>query len=273
MERVALKPFLKWVGGKGRMLSKYAPLLPDMTQVRRYVEPMVGGAAMLFSLQHPENIICDYNEELIDTYRVVKHRVDELIDILSGYVYDRDFFHEIRSWNVLELDDVTKAARMIYLNKTCYNGLYRVNKSGQFNAPFGTYKNPKIYCKDNLRNVSQFLKTTEILSGDFTVPAALIGENDFVYIDPPYIPLNATSNFTSYTAKGFSIQEQIRLGAFTAQLIAQGAKVMLSNSDTVLSREIFGHMQAHEVLSGRSINSNPNRRGNVHELVFTSYEV
>lgn len=251
MEEKTAKPFLKWAGGKGQLLNEikqYYPLLDN--NITKYAEPFVGGGAVLFDILNNFNIkeiyINDVNEELINTYRVIKENINELINILKLYQSEyipldtekRKFYYteKRKRFNELKIkknkkENIEKAALMIFLNKTCFNGLYRVNKNGYFNVPMGSYKNPLICDENNLRAVSEKLQKVTIICGDYTKLINLINENTFVYFDPPYRPLTNTANFTSYTENLFDDKKQIELSNFINEIHKKGAKILLSNSD------------------------------------------
>lgn len=280
---VLARPFLKWAGGKGQLLPELTRRLPK--QFRRYHEPFVGGGALFFHLVNNGRlregaVLSDSNEELILCYQVVRDNVAALIEALQVHVphfKDPEYFREIRSWDrqsdFAQRDPVAKVARTIFLNRTCYNGLYRVNKKGQFNTPFGYYKNPLICDPDNLRAVSAALKHTEIRHGDFAAVLERARPGDLVYFDPPYDPVSVTASFTHYTGQHFSVDEQRRLVRVFDQLVVQGSQVMLSNSHTELTRELYRHTpRADIVYASRKINCDGKKRGSVEELIVCSYQ-
>ena len=213
---IKAKPFVKWVGGKTQLLAELTSRIPR--NFSRYFEPFLGGGALFFHLQPEQSTLIDVNEELINAYRVIKYKTDELISDLHRHIYEKDYYYQIR--NVDRTDeyrswsDVRRASRLIYLNKSCFNGLYRVNSKGEFNTPMGRYKNPKIVDRVNLRACSQALQTAEIIAGSFLEIEEKVDRNDFVYFDSPYAPLNATSNFTGYSQKGFDREMQLSLARF-----------------------------------------------------------
>lgn len=247
---VLLKPFVKWVGGKSQMIDEIEKILPvtGETSFTKYCEPMVGGGALFFNMLSKnlfgQYYICDTNAELMNAYRVIKNSVDGLIEKLikmqmlflpmdeNGRKY---YYYSVRDkFNSTELNDVTaedKAAYFIFLNKTCFNGLYRVNRNGQFNVPMGAYKNPTICDEYNLRNINKALQNVTVVCGDYTLSKQFIDKNTFVYIDPPYRPISETSAFTSYNSDAFDDKEQIRLSEFIDEINLIGAKIVLSNSD------------------------------------------
>ncbi|MDK4267528.1 DNA adenine methylase [Corynebacterium accolens] len=274
-----VKPLVKWAGGKRQLLPHIHAALPDGTP-RRYYEPFIGGGAVLFSLTPACARVNDLNSELINLYEVVREGVDELISLVSTYPNDADFFYQLRAVDrdadrFAALSATERAARTLYLNKTCYNGLYRVNSAGQFNAPFGRYKNPTICDADTLRGVHQYFRDNDITftQGDFAAAVAGAGEGDFVYFDPPYDPVNVTSSFTGYQKGGFDRAEQERLKAVCDDLDARGVKFLLSNSATEFIRELYADFSIDTVAATRAINSVGSRRGKVDEVLVRNYEV
>lgn len=300
----AARPFLKWAGGKTQLLDEFAKRLPvelKEKKITNYVEPFIGGGAVYFSLHRNFSFdtcyICDANEELILSYRVIQKSVKKLIaeletlqsDYLSKSEEKREeFFYEIRDAFNKNLPGINfrkysspwigRAAQVIFLNHTCFNGLFRVNRHGEFNVPFGKYKNPDILNEDNLNEVATLLKTTKILLGDFTRCGKFVDDQTFVYLDPPYRPLNQTSSFTSYAKDGFSDSDQRRLGEFFRQLDAKGAKIMMSNSDPrnenpddTFFDDLFSEFYIERIPAKRMINCNGSRRGTINELIITNY--
>ncbi len=271
-----IAPFLKWVGGKRQLLPAINNLLPDSYNC--YYEAFVGGGAVLFNIQPEKAVINDYNPELINVYKVIKHHPDALINDLKRHKNESDYFYQIRSLDrkveFQKLSDVEKASRIIYLNKTCYNGLYRVNSAGEFNAPFGRYKNPNIVNDVTIRAVSEFLNNNDIsiLNCDFekAVESALKG--DFVYFDPPYVPVSQSANFTGYVKGGFDLGEQERLRNVCNQLHEKGVKFLLSNSSTPIIHELYKDYDIHIVKATRAINSNALKRGAIDEVLIRNYE-
>ncbi len=276
------RPFLKWAGGKGQLLPELMRRLP--ARFGHYHEPFVGGGALFFHLWNSGllrhgAILSDYNAELISCYQAVRNHVEELIEALllhNPYGTDKEYFYSVRAWDRQPGFDqrpmVERAARTIFLNRTCYNGLYRLNNKGQFNAPFGHYKKPLVVDPDNLREVSRALQHVELHSGDFGRVAEHARRNDLVYFDPPYVPLSATASFTAYTHQGFTEAEQKRLAALFAKLAWRGCYVMLSNSYTDLARELYAGQPVHERLfASRKINCDGKKRGDVEELIVCSY--
>jgi len=267
-----VSPFLKWAGGKGGLLAQYEPFLPARDAIQRYVEPFLGGGAVFFRTQYHPARLADVNEAVINVYEMVRDQVGPLIELLGQHVNEHDYFYEVRDLDPLTLSPVERAARFIYLNRTCYNGLYRVNSKGEFNVPFGRYKNPRLQDAEGLTAASQALADVELVHADFEQSTADCGPGDFVYFDPPYDPVSDTSNFTRYARDGFDAEAQRRLAEVFASLAERGARVMLSNSDTPLIRSLYDpqRFEVHEIQARRAINSNPNGRGPVTELLILS---
>jgi DNA adenine methylase len=273
---VKADPFLKWAGGKGQLLKQYIQYIPR--KFNNYIEPFVGGGAVFFYLSNngyidndKKVVLIDSNEELINCYKIVNSSVAQLISILnsSSFLNNQDTYYKIRDSN--PQDPIEKAARTIYLNKTCFNGLYRVNSSGQFNVPFGKYANPLICNGKNLEAVSIVLSKVDLICDDFSRCLEFAEKDDFIYFDPPYQPLSKTANFTSYTKKCFDEQEQIRLYKIFKKLDNIGCKVMLSNSDTYLIKELYKDFHIQVVLANRAINCKASGRGKINELVIMNY--
>lgn len=268
------KPFLKWAGGKSQLLTEIQKRLPG--QYEQYFEPFVGGGAVFFFLQPHKSILVDINSELINTYITIRDNLDELIIDLKRYIYDKDYYYSIRSIDrnseYENWSNVQKASRFIYLNKTCYNALYRVNSKQQFNTPFGRYKNPTILDEENLRACSKILQNNvELISGEFSMIESRITPKDFIYFDPPYVPLTQTANFTSYSQKGFNETMQKKLCCLCHRLNNKGVKFMLSNSSAPLVLELYKSFNLQFVQASRSINSKGNKRGKVAEVLVTNY--
>ena len=264
-------PFLKWAGGKQRLLSQYQPFLPARTAIGRYFEPFIGSAAVFFYWQPQQAILSDRNEKLIELYRLVRDDVAGVIKALQGHRNEVDYYYDVRAHEPAQ--PAARAARLIYLNKTCYNGLYRENSKGEFNVPFGRYKNPTICDEDRLRAASQALQSVELVAADFEVVAQRAKAGDFIYFDPPYAPLNATSSFTNYNKHGFTADDQKRLAATIKQLDARGCHIMLSNSSAPLVYELYADNGYHiqPIQARRNINSKANQRGPIKELLITNY--
>lgn len=269
-------PVLKWVGGKRQLLDELVPLLPK--KISAYCEPFVGGGAMLFSIQPKLAYINDINNDLILVYNTIKNDVESLISALTEYKNEADFFYSVRDWDrdkkkYESLTDVEKAARIIYLNKTCYNGLYRVNNAGEFNSPFGNYKNPNIVNAPVLRAVNFYFNNAAIYfsSTDYAETLYSIPKGTFVYLDPPYDPISSTSNFTGYSKGGFTQADQIRLRKCCDDLNNRGIKFMLSNSSTKFIRDQYSAYKITTVHAKRAINSVASKRGEVEEIVVRNY--
>lgn len=270
-----VSPVMKWPGGKRRLLkelNKYVPQNYD-----QYYEPFFGGGALYFNQQPKKATISDINPELINLYIVIKNKPQELIAELQNglYINDKENFLHIRNLdrdkNFSKKSDVQKAARTLYLNKTCFNGLYRVNSSHQFNTPYGKYENPKILDAPNILNISNLFtqNETNIINEPFiTVLKNIDKEKNFVYLDPPYIPLTITSSFTSYTGEGFRDKDHIMLAEMMKELDEKGNYVLLSNSDTPVTREIYSHFNYTEIQVTRSISANSTSRKQVGELLI-----
>jgi DNA adenine methylase len=262
-------PFLKWVGGKGQLLEQFRELLP--TSFERYFEPFLGGGAVFFSLAPSKAVLSDVNCELVDCYRAIRDSVDDVIEALGAHRYEKEHYYEVRSLDPASLALPERAARTVFLNRSGYNGLYRVNQSGAFNVPFGRYSNPRLCDPANLRACSRALEGVEVFSGEFTDGVKGARRGDFVYFDPPYVPVSTTANFTSYAAGQFGWAEQQRLADLFARLAHRGVLVMLSNSDTPAVRELYRAYRIDRVVAARSVNSNPERRGKVAEVVVRSF--
>ena len=273
-------PVIKWVGGKRQLLpeiKKYSP-----KKFNTYFEPFVGGGAVLFEFQPKNAIVNDINKELINLYSVIQNNVEELISKLSDtdtysntsecYYKIRELDREPQKYN--KMTGIDRAARILYLNKTCYNGLYRVNSVGEFNSPFGSYKNPNIVNEITLRAVNKYFNESNIkfLNVDFEKAVKNAKKGDFIYFDPPYAPISKTSNFTGYNESGFGENEQIRLKTLCDILDKKGVKFLLSNSDCEFIRELYRDYNIVTIKAKRAINSNGNNRGTVSEVLIRNYE-
>ena len=266
-------PIVKWVGGKRQLMFE---LLKNMSEnYNRYFEPFIGGGALFFELQPDNAYISDMNEELINLYQVVRDNVDELVADLQKHDISKEYFMEIRNIDRTEeyknWSNIQKASRFIYLNRTCFNGMYRVNSKGEFNVPFGHYKNPRIVDENNLINCSNLLQKTEIKHADFSEILKKIKKGDFVYFDPPYVPLSETSSFTSYTKDGFDMDMQFKLRDVCDELDSMGVKFLLSNSDTKLVNELYENYNIKKVFASRQINANADGRGKITEVLVRNY--
>lgn len=302
--RVGAKPFLKWAGGKSQLLMQFQKLYPfelKLGIIKNYYEPFLGSGAVFFNIIQNYKIeqayLYDINEELIITYRVIQEDVDKLLEFLHSYqkTYNslsvkkkKEFYYEQRTNYNLQRFNINyksytenwipRAAQLIFLNKTCYNGLYRVNSKGEFNSPAGDYENPNICDEKNLLLVNRVLQAATIKSGDFKEIQNDLKENSFIYFDPPYRPLSATSNFNNYSHQSFSDKEQIELADFFIRLHKQGHKLMLSNSDPKnvnpkddFFEKLYKGFNIYRVPAKRMINSVATKRGEVNELVITNY--
>lgn len=294
----AVKPFLKWAGGKGQLLKEIEKYYPfEKGKVKKYAEPLVGGGAVLFDIlsKYPlkEVYISDTNADLINTYRMVRDEIDDLIEMLATmqdeylplndesrrnyYMVQRDRFNELKVCNDKGIN-IAKAALMIFLNKTCFNGLFRVNRKGAFNVPMGAYKNPLICDEQNLRAVSEKLQRVKMVCGDYHEAASFIDENTFVYFDPPYRPLTETSSFTAYTENLFGDNEQMELARFVDEMDKKGAKIVVSNSDPKNTNpedtffdDIYSAHIIKRVDAVRMINSKSDARGKIKELIISNF--
>lgn len=275
----SVKPVLKWVGGKRQLLPQIEKYIPK--KIDTYYEPFIGGGAVLFHVQPQKAVINDLNEELINVYKMVQENVSELIEELSNqrkYENTPENYYKIREWdrNSKKLNKMTKierAARILYLNRTCYNGLYRVNSMGEFNTPFGSYQNPNIVNEATLRAVHQYFKEAEIqfICGDFEKTVENAKEGDFVYFDPPYAPISKTANFTGYIGGGFGQNEQERLKNLCDKLNEKNVKFLLSNSDCPYIRELYKDYKIISIKAKRSVNANPKKRGEIGEVLIKNY--
>lgn len=273
-KNVMITPILKWVGGKRQLLSEIMPLINKNCST--YVEPFVGGGAVFFDLQPKKAIINDYNEELINVYKVVRDSVDELIAVLEIHEQNNseEYFYDIRALDRTEefeqMSDIEKAARILYLNKTCYNGLYRVNSAGQFNSPYGKYKNPKIVNSTTLKAMSNYLNKNkiDIRQGDYKETLKGLRKGAFVYLDPPYMPISSSSSFTGYTENGFGYKQQVELKEECDKLKKKGISFLQSNSDCPEIRDLYKDYRIITVQARRSINSNAQKRGEINEVLI-----
>lgn len=270
--RLRASPFVKWAGGKGQLLSALIPLMPD--SFGTYFEPFLGGGAVFYALTPPAAVLGDFNEELINCYRIIRDQPDALMTALDTHIYDRDYYYHTRSLDPATLSCVERAARFIYLNKTCFNGLYRVNRKGQFNVPFGKYATPpRLYDPDNIRTISVLLQNVKLMAGDYRTTLATAKEGDFIYLDPPYAPLNeTTAQFTNYTSSNFNEDSDQRLLAqIFHELDERGCLVMLSNADTPTIRGLYDGYSIEQIRASRAINSNGAKRGHCIEVVVRNY--
>src|SRR4028119_121289 len=270
LSTISPRPFLKWAGGKNKLIQQYIPYFPK--KFKTYYEPFLGGGAIFFYLNPQLAVLTDINAELVNTYRCVKNNVEELILLLKEHQlkHSKEYYYGVRQGN--GITPIEKAARLIYLNKTCFNGLYRENSKGEFNVPIGKYKNPKICNPALLRSVSVALQNAQITVRAFEEILEYASNwDDFVYFDPPYYPLSPTSNFTAYSRYSFSQDDQRRLKYVFAELAERGVKVMLSNSDCEFIRELYRDFNISSITASRLINSNGTKRGKITEVLITSY--
>ena len=273
-----LQPFTKWTGGKRQLLEELRSYMPET--YGRYFEPFVGGGALFFDLAPEQAVINDFNEELINAYRQIKNNPAELINLLIKHKENnsKDYYLALRSADrdgrISRMTGVERAARILYMLRVDFNGLYRVNSKNQFNVPYGRYKNPKIVDVDLLYQISEYLNENdvEILQTDFAEAVKDAQTGDFVYFDPPYIPLNETSSFTSYTHEGFSYEEQVRLRNTFMELTERGVYAMLSNSSSPLVEELYKDFNIYFVEAQRTNGAKSSSRGKISEIIVTNYD-
>lgn len=295
-----VRPFVKWAGGKGSLIPQLNNFYPYELRngiIERYIEPFVGGGAVLIDILQKYDIeqayAFDINIDLINCYNVIKNNVEELITNLRQIEIEylqleqeerKNYFYNKRDeYNNYRLEEneqnVLRAAQFIYLNRTCFNGLYRVNKAGKFNVPMGSHKNPTICDEENLRNLSKLIQNVQFQYGDYRKSMEYVTENTFVYFDPPYRPLNVTSGFTSYTKEDFNDDNQRELATFYRELNDRNAKLMLSNSNPKNTNQedtffdnIYQGFNIDEIYASRMINANSNGRGKISEILVTNYD-
>ncbi|HEV0167620.1 TPA: DNA adenine methylase [Streptococcus pneumoniae] len=278
MKKVTLQPFTKWTGGKRQLLPVIRELMPKT--YNRYFEPFVGGGALFFDLAPKDAVINDFNAELINCYQQIKDNPQELIEILKVHqeYNSKEYYLDLRSADRDEridmMSEVQRAARILYMLRVNFNGLYRVNSKNQFNVPYGRYKNPKIVDEELISAISVYINNNqlEIKVGDFEKAIVDVRTGDFVYFDPPYIPLSETSAFTSYTHEGFSFADQVRLRDAFKRLSDTGAYVMLSNSSSALVEELYKDFNIHYVEATRTNGAKSSSRGKISEIIVTNYE-
>ena len=278
-KNLVLSPVLKWVGGKRQLLNDIIPMIPKNCST--YVEPFIGGGAVLFELQPKKAIINDFNSELINVYTVIRDYSEELIKELQFHKDNNtsEHFYAVREYDrkpefFSQMTPVQKAARVIYLNKTCYNGLYRVNSAGQFNSPYGKYKNPNIVNETVIRAMSKYFNENNIVIKNEDFKGALKGlrRGAFVYLDPPYMPISSSSSFTGYTENGFNEDKQRELKELCDKLDKKGIKFLQSNSDCEFIRELYSGYRIKTIKAKRAINSKGNSRGEINEVLIYNYE-
>jgi DNA adenine methylase len=266
------KPFVKWAGGKAQLADAIVLLLPP--KIATYYEPFLGGGAVFFTLAQEKRftraVLNDTNEELIGVYRAIRDFPSDFIGQVHQIKYDKEVFYGLRALDPMKLSPVRRASRMVYLNKTGFNGLYRVNKDNKFNVPFGKHKGvPKVIDSENILACSEVLnRYAALYTKDFATAVEEAVPGDAVYFDPPYVPLTATANFASYTSDGFTSDDHYRLAACARELIKKGVFVVLSNSDTPFVRDLYEGFELNEVMARRAINSKADRRGPVGELLI-----
>lgn len=278
IKKVTLQPFTKWTGGKRQLLPVIRELTPKT--YNRYFEPFVGGGALFFDLAPKDAVINDFNAELINCYQQIKDNPQELIEILKVHqeYNSKEYYLDLRSADRDEridmMSEVQRAARILYMLRVNFNGLYRVNSKNQFNVPYGRYKNPKIVDEELISAISVYINNNqlEIKVGDFEKAIVDVRTGDFVYFDPPYIPLSETSAFTSYTHEGFSFADQVRLRDAFKRLSDTGAYVMLSNSSSALVEELYKDFNIHYVEATRTNGAKSSSRGKISEIIVTNYE-
>lgn len=271
---ILISPILKWVGGKRQLLTEIMPLINNKCST--YIEPFVGGGAVFFELQPKKAIINDYNAELINVYEVVRDYPEELIVSLEKHNRENneEYFYKLRALDrnaeYSNISNIEKAARIIYLNKTCYNGLFRVNSAGQFNSPYGKYKNPNIVNATTIRAMSKYLQNPKITikQGDYKEVLKNARKGAFVYLDPPYMPISSSASFTGYTENGFTYEQQVALKNECDKLKEKGIPFLQSNSDCKEIRDLYDGYDIRTVHAKRSINSDANKRGEISEVLI-----
>ncbi len=269
-------PVVKWAGGKRQIRNEIIHRIPKDFSI--YCEPFAGGCAVLFALCPEKAVINDINNELINIYRVIRDNVDELIEDLKKHENSREYFYSLREMDrdhesYRKMNPIERASRIIYLNKTCYNGLFRVNQAGEFNTPYGNYKKPNIVNEPVLRAVSEYFNRADIRFTclDFEEVMRNVERDSFVYLDPPYDPVSSTANFTSYDKGGFDKNEQIRLKNVCDRLNKKGIRFLLSNSATEFIINLYRDYTVEIIQAKRAVNSNPRKRGEVHEVLISNY--
>jgi DNA adenine methylase len=270
-ESLHVRPFLKWAGGKTRLLPTLRVSLPPKA-FKRYFEPFLGGAALFFDLAPNQAFLNDSNPDLINCYHIVRDRPDDLLAALKCFKMTEPEYYKIRALDPEKLSEVDRAARLIYLNKTCYNGLYRVNKQGQFNTPYGRYSNVTLLDPANLASASKLLRRASLSCADYRAVLAVAQKGDFVYLDPPYVPIGKFSDFKRYTKEQFYAADHERLAEEFYRLHATGCFVLLSNSYSKKTRQLFSGFVQRTVRMPRFVNCKGNGRGQIDELLISNYE-
>lgn len=264
------QPFLKWAGGKTQLLQELVSKVPKSFNI--YFEPFLGSGALYFALSPQQAVISDINDDLINAFKIVRDHPEELISQLSTFENSKENFYEIRAQSVNDLSTIERAARLIYLNRTCFNGLYRVNKSGQFNVPYAYYKNPDLIQGPKIMADSDLLQGADILHASFEDVLKEARKHDFIYLDPPYNPLGGYSDFKRYNKEQFHKEDHEKLAQLYNELSDRGCYVMLSNSDTPFTRELYKDWRIETVFAKRMINCDATKRGEVTEIIVTNYD-
>lgn len=267
---VANQPFLKWAGGKTQLLPELLKRIPKEYGV--YFEPFIGGGALYFAISPDQAVIADINEDLVNVYNVVRKNPNELINALSEFKNNKEFYYEVREQEQEGLSDIARAARLVYLNRTCFNGLYRVNKSGKFNVPFANYANPNIVQSSKILAASDVLHNTDIHHAGFEKVLVKAKAGDFIYLDPPYYPKDVYSDFKRYNKEQFHKNDHERLAQLYNKLDERGCYIMLSNSDTPFTRELYKNWRVDTVYAKRLINKDASKRGEITEIIVTNYD-
>ena len=266
-------PFMKWAGGKRQLLAQIDPHLPK--EYGTYIEPFTGGGALFFYLLPERAVLIDVNELLIKAYQVIQSQVDPLIQSLKTHKNEKEYYYLVRAMDraedYVQLSDIEKVSRILYMNKCCFNGLYRVNSKGYFNVPFGKYKNPKFCDPPNLHAVSEVLNNVTLLSGSFDQCLTFAKKEDFIYFDPPYHPLSSTANFASYAKDSFSEDDQRHLKDVVDKLHKRGCKILQSNSYSDFILDLYQDYEIIEVKATRMINRDANKRGKIKEVLIKTY--
>ncbi len=268
----SVDPIVKWAGGKTRLLGELTQRMPSPKQwTGRYFEPFAGGLALYFHMRPTSAVLADMNPELINLYRVVRDQPDALVDDLQRHTAESTYFYAVRALDPAAMTPIERASRFVFLNRTCFNGLWRVNRAGQFNVPFGRYDNPNLCPETRIRAASQALAGASIDHADFESACVTARRGDFVYFDPPYDPITQTARFTSYTSGNFGDDDQRRLADLFRRLARRGVRCMLSNSDTPFMRELYADFAIDTVMAPRAISRDATRRTPVREVVVRSY--
>lgn len=262
-----VKPILKWAGGKTQLLPILSQYFPQDNF--RYIEPMIGGGALFFALSPERSVIADSNPELINLYQTMVSDVDSIIDQYESWRFDEDQFYEVRALRFEDLNSVLAAARTLYLNRCCFNGLYRVNRSGAFNVPWGRYKHPHRINRENMSKAREALARADILLGDFReVLKARALAGDFVFLDPPYVPISQYSDFKRYTATQFSDQDHVEMAALTRELVERGCHVLITNSNHALVHDLYRAYHIEVIPTKRNVNSRGNGRTGEDVVIY-----